>query len=193
MLTEAQKELIEERVQEVINLAEEMYNVDLGFVDIEYTLRKRQCLAVACIKGMTGLINGRKVIVPGTAHTPKIKFNPEAFIQSWDDMMNDTIPHEVAHLVNYFDLETGHDHNIGWRQVCVALGGTGRTKAEAGIYRLTPGTVIKHYDYIATCGTPVTLKAGRHRKIQKGTMTYTLGSTGGTLDKMCKYTERVVA
>jgi len=193
MLTEAQKELIEERVQDVINMAEDLYKVDLGFVDIKYSLRSRQCVAKARVKCMFMYVNGAKTMVPGSARSPVILFNPEAFVQSWDDMMSDTIPHEVAHLVNYFAPHTGNNHDAGWQRVCVTLGGTGRRKCRAGMYQLTPGTVIKHYDYVATCGTPVTLKAGRHRKIQKGTTTYTLRATGGQLDRSCKYNERVVS
>lgn len=53
----------------------------------------------------------------------KLRFNREAIDLYHEDMVENTIPHEVAHLVCYARPELGRKHDFGWKAVCRGLGG----------------------------------------------------------------------
>jgi len=43
-----------------------------------------------------------------------------------DHLIGDTVPHEIAHLVCYFNPTLGKNHDRGWQRVCTRLGGNGQ-------------------------------------------------------------------
>ena len=53
----------------------------------------------------------------------RLSFNMEAILKYNEDMTNDTIPHEVAHLVCFAKPLLGTNHDAGWKRVCRQLGG----------------------------------------------------------------------
>jgi len=110
---------------------------------------------------------------------PQLSFivNPEALEQDWNDMVDDTIPHEIAHLVNFTLPRTGKNHDRGWKRTCQALGGTGTRTAKQGNYNLTPARVSTNHRYMLASGTEHHLGPRRHAKLQKGTDKYSVSST----------------
>jgi SprT protein len=52
-----------------------------------------------------------------------VRFHPDAIMKHWDDMVNNTIPHEVAHTVCQMNPTLGKNHDAGWKRVCRRLGG----------------------------------------------------------------------
>lgn len=52
-----------------------------------------------------------------------LTFSLEAIEKYAVDMVNDTIPHEVAHLVCFKRPDLGKNHDAGWKRVCRSLGG----------------------------------------------------------------------
>lgn len=82
-----------------------------------------------------------------------LRFNVEAIRKYPYDAINDTIPHEVAHLVCMLNDFYGKNHNRGWKNVCKILGGSGiRTsnlpltsarKQTRFIYELDDGTMYE--------------------------------------------------
>lgn len=103
--------------------------------------------------------------------------NPEALEQDWTDMVEDTIPHEVAHLVNFLKPHTGKNHDRGWKRTCQILGGTGNRTAVNGNYKLTPARVATKHRYRMPDGSEHILGPKRHAKLQKGTAAYRVSST----------------
>jgi len=181
MLTQAQKDLIEEKVQDIINKAEEYYNVDLGYVDISFSLKGR----VAGKALWTRLFSANNRIIG--AHNMHLQFNQEAFIKDWNMMLTDTIPHEIAHLVCAANPVLGKNHDNGWKQVCQLLGGTGETYHKLN---LTPGRTTKRFIYTATCGTNIELSHVLHNRIQNG-QHRVVNKTRGKIDKHCPYTMKI--
>jgi SprT protein len=57
----------------------------------------------------------------------KLAFNSQLLErEDWmNDLITDTIPHEIAHLVCYYDRSLGKNHDKGWKRVCISLGGSG--------------------------------------------------------------------
>lgn len=156
----------ESKVQECLKKAQEMFNLSEDFlnVDIRFDL-----------KGKTAAYAIRK------NNKLSLRFNVEAIEQEFDDMINDTIPHEVAHLVCYVKPFLGKNHNHGWKRVCKKLGGTGnRTHS----YGLTKAKTTYVHAYKLDDGTIIKLGTNRHNKIMKKGITYivTIRNKNGSRD-----------
>lgn len=83
MLTQAQKQQILDKIKACFDKADAHY---------KRTLR-RPTIVHFDLKGGTA----------GTANpvTHVLKFNPQLALRDWNDMINDTVPHECAHLIDY--------------------------------------------------------------------------------------------
>ena len=164
-----QKNQVVHRCTEVIRKAESLYNFKFGAVAISFKLKGR----------CAGRAIGRNL----STATPsfEIQLNLEALELDWNNMMDDTIPHEIAHLVCFKFPKLGNHHNRGWARVCIALGGDGsRTHS----LKLTPGRKTRKFLYLADCGTEVTLSSVIHNKLQRGQQNFRiLRATGGRIFK----------
>ena len=96
------KEQASRKVWQVLEELNEEYNAEFDFPKIEW---------VVC-----GTTAGRAWLTQW-----RIQLNEQLCKENLQDFMNDTIPHEVAHLVAYKVF--GDDgHGDGWRSVMRALG-----------------------------------------------------------------------
>lgn len=163
------KNQIETKIKEVIALAERLYGFDITFEELNITYHaKGKAAGYAWYKGFQG------------ARQYGLKFSSEAASINMADMLEDTIPHEVAHLVNFALPHTGKDHNQGWKRVCIALGGTGERCYDGSKMVLTPAKISRKWLYKASCGTEVELSTKMHNQIQRGS-TRSLRRTGGQI------------
>jgi SprT protein len=81
----------------------------------------------------------------GTAnHKMMIEINMVLFRDNIDHILNETIPHEIAHLIHYdkFDREgaLAHGHGAEWREVMRLLG-----KVPNKFHNLDVSKAIKHF------------------------------------------------
>ena len=120
----ARYEAMRQRTKEVLALAEQLYGVKIE-PTVSFNLRGR-------VAGWAGC----KLCSSGRQYS--LRFNCE-LIQGkhFDDMVNLTVPHEVAHLVCYARPDLGSKHDAGWRRV--QSGGMLRFKRGLGtIDRFSP-------------------------------------------------------
>lgn len=110
----------------------------------------------------------------------ELRFSMEAATIDLNDMLNDTVPHEIAHLVNFWNPTTGRNHDRLWKQTCIALGGTGERCYDGSKMVLTPTKIQRKWKYVASCGTELEVSTKIHNKIQRG-QTRTLKRTGGRI------------
>lgn len=176
MLTNAERiAAMAQRVKDVVANAEAMFGVTISPLKVSYDVKGR-------VAGWAGCkhcrIQQRRVY--------SLRFNTEAILSdNYDDMLNDTVPHEVAHLVCYANPMLGSKHNEGWRRVCVALGGTGKRTHS---YQLTrarpkaPGII-----YRTNRGHEVEVTALIHNKIQQHYRTYTYRDGKGSINRSCEW------
>lgn len=159
--------MLQERIQQVnakiaelTKKANQQYNITLPQIQVRYDLRGR-------VAGWAG----RK----GNVYF--MRFNTDMLVnQSWDHMINDTVPHELAHVVCFF-RETDRGHGANWRSTCIALGGSGeRCHKEAVIY--AKGNT---YAYTTSTGHVVNVSEKIHRKILCGGV-YTYRHGKGKID-----------
>ena len=101
-----------------------------------------------------------------TLSIPILRMNPAEFISS-------TPAHEAAHVIA-LELFNDKTHGRVWKRIMGIIG----KKADRCHEMITPPKrKTKEYRYIASCGTVVMLKSGRHNKILKGS-TYRLKHGG---------------
>jgi|APCry1669188970_1035186.scaffolds.fasta_scaffold16629_5 predicted SprT family Zn-dependent metalloprotease len=166
MFQERKAEVIK-KVQELTRKTKELYDVDLPKVDVRFDLRGR-CAGWAGYKGTEYFM----------------RFNQDMMVNSsWDHLINDTVPHELAHIICFFK---GWDRGHGrmWKMVCRALGGTAeRCHQETVTY--AHGTVY----YTSTTGHVIPVSKQRHTKIQRGA-TYTFRGGKGTITMFCSYSSK---
>lgn len=111
-----------------------------------------------------------------------LKFNLHIFKQNEDDMLSDTVPHEVAHMVCAYLPQLGKGHNPGWKRVCKMLGGTGKRCYDSSEVNALAARHRKRYKHVATCGTEIWVPDISHKKIMKG-VSFTMRKTGGKLSQ----------
>lgn len=100
---------------------------------------------------------------------------------SFDHIYNETLPHELAHIVCFAHPAIGHGHSRGWKRMCIKLGGNGkRTHSEEILYAC--GIT---YLYYTSTNREVRVSSIVHKKIQNG-KTYRC-KDGSALNSSCKY------
>jgi SprT protein len=164
-MTSPQQQVID-KCKAVFALAKTLYNVDLEpKTSIRFDLRGQ----------VAGTASGR-------FGSYTLRFNHDMLLRELEDMRDDTVPHEIAHLVCFARRELGANHNRGWQRVCVALGGSGdRTHDLDVVYG--NGTT---YEYVTDRGHKIRLSERRHKAVQAGrTLTYRKGL--GRITEQCAY------
>lgn len=165
MATQAQ---IKAKVKECMALANELYDFDLKYNELDITFKsKGQAAGYAWWRG-------HRFDAPcDTSYG--LKFSTESASLDSDEMLNDTVPHEVAHLVCMYNKRYGKNHDIGWKRVCIALGGTGaRTHSQT----LTKARYKAQYEYrLGTSGETSKVGPKVHKNIQVRGHIYTNNKT----------------
>lgn len=168
---QSQIEAIKSKVAECIAIAERKFNIKMPQVQVRFDLSGRAA-------GMAGY--------RGTSFY--LRFNVKHMAlggQSWEHLLNDTVPHEVAHTVCQSNPQFGRNHDAGWKRVCIALGGNGRRcyseeDAPEAIAAMRP------YVYVTTNGHEVRVTKVVHSKIQRGS-SYSFKGGKGSVNRSCQY------
>jgi predicted SprT family Zn-dependent metalloprotease len=144
----------------MVTLGQRLYGVDLSRVEISFDLRGR----AAGYAHWTG--SG-----PNARH--KVRFNRDMLTrEAFDHVLNDTVPHEYAHIICAIDPRLGRNHNEGWARVCRAMGGGGARCHNEEVVHGKGYT----YEYVTDRGHKVRVGDKHHRYIQAGgKLTYRKG------------------
>lgn len=173
---QAQIQAIQAKVQQCIQAAEAKFGITMPAVQIRFDLRGRAA-------GMAGVQSNYQ-----GGRTFYLRFNVKHMQlggQTWEHLLNDTVPHEVAHTVCQAFPKFGRNHDAGWKRVCLALGGNGRRcygedDAPEAIAANRP------YVYITTNGSTVRVTKVIHSKIQMG-HSYSFKGGKGNVNRQCQY------
>lgn len=169
MQTQAQQVI--DRCKVAFAKAKELYNLDLSMVSIRFDL-KGAAAGMACARG--SMFTGR---------TYYMRFNRDMMQrEAFDHVLNNTVPHEVAHIVCFMNPLLGRNHDAGWERVCRALGGSGATRHQEDVVYGKGRT----FEYTTTAGHKVRLSEQRHNGVQRGgALSYRGGK--GIVNKSCAY------
>ena len=155
-----------ERCNQMVARARELYGLELSNVQVRFDLKGR-CAGQAYMKrGALG-----------------VRFNRDMLTrEAFDHVLNETVPHEYAHIVCFVDPRRGRNHDHGWANVCRELGGTGaRRHREEVVFGKG-----KTFEYITTHGHKVRVSETIHKRIQGGT-TYTYAQGKGKVNAQCTH------
>lgn len=161
------------KCKEVIEKAKTLYGVDLNVVQIGFSLKGRVA-GWAQWKRHMGL----------SRYTCRFNYDMIARgdAEALRDMVEDTVPHEFAHIVCFMKPELGKNHDYGWQRVCRGLGGTGKRTHDTEVVFGRGVT----YEYTTNRGCKVRMNERRHKLVQAGVpLQYRRGQ--GTVTNACAY------
>ena len=151
--------------------------IDAAIADPSMDTEMRQALRVVknnvtikMSKRMTkaaGQASVRILALSGKAipETLTLKLSTPIMERASKEEQDDTISHEVAHLVDYV-MRGKSDHSYIWRKVHMALGGSGKTYHNINVKGL--GRTVKRYEYKdLETGRVVTMTKGNHEKVMR--------------------------
>ena len=108
-------------------------------------------------------VSAGQALVRGRVHYT-LRFNSQMMLgEGWRHLFDDTIPHELAHLLGYH-MGHGLNHSPAWRSICIGLGGTGKRCHSEAVTFAKGGT----FEYTTTTGRKVIISQTRHNRVQKG-------------------------
>lgn len=169
--------LVRARTEELLKVAGERYGLDMSKVAIRFDLRGRAAGMAGCQRDWHGNTSNHY-----------LRFNVEMMARDgFKHVFEETVPHEIAHVVCYMNPKLGKDHDAGWKHVCRSLGGTGKTYHEQEVVYAKGNT----FTYVTTRGHKVNLSQQRHNKIQRGHVYSVRGK--GELNQFCKWSRYVAA
>jgi predicted SprT family Zn-dependent metalloprotease len=166
------REQILAKCKEVVARAYQLYNVDMSRVRVSFDLKGKAA----------GKAHGLKYRDPVMSNYI-VKFNTDMLSrEAFDHVLNSTVPHEYAHILCFIQPDLGKNHDAGWERICLALGGSGRTRHQEEVVY---GKGIT-YEYTSDKGHTVRVGDRHHRKIQLGT-TIRLRHNKGSIHAACAY------
>lgn len=152
------KQAFETAVYAKLAEANATFGTNICLTYIKY-FQRGQCL------GRAGHLNGSFYL----------KFNIEAIEKYWNDMVNDTIPHEIAHLV-CFAKRSDNGHGRNWKAVCSRLGG--RPASSCNGKQLTKARRTLRFEYIMPSGRVYWATSMKHKGMIIGGRAMTFNDTG---------------
>lgn len=176
MLSIQQRSEVIDRVEHFVQLGNKLFGSSLDMPRIGFDLR-----------GTTA----------GTAHYGKmeLQFNAGLLVDNWEHFLEDTIPHEVAHLVKGRVYGFGRGkflaaHGTAWKQIMLAFGVQPKRCHQMD----TAKTAMpkRRYEYICPCcGTKIALSSVRHNRMLRGAQKYS--HCGGTIIEFVRPLGQVTA
>ncbi len=110
-------------------------------------------------------------------HIYNLEFSAEAIFRDWDEMTRNTIPHEMAHIVDMYLHGGRSSHGPRWQTIIRALGGTPQRTHDIPLNKARRS---RKYIYKASCGTVVEVGPRHHNSVRRGGKLI-VKKTGGTV------------
>lgn len=157
---------VQSKIAELIAKAEDLYKIKLPSIDVRFDLRGRSAGQAIRRNGLYSMRFNRGMMLN----------------ESWDHMINDTVPHELAHVICFV---TGWDfgHGARWRAVCRGLGGTGNRCHSEEVQYANGNT----YYYTTSTGFVAPVSQTIHRRIQGGQVRMFRDRSKGVINKTCAW------
>lgn len=108
----------------------EPHDFKLAFMNHITIARLHNCSTVGAAAIIRNPNRGKPLVL--------VRLNKSAVEQNLERVLDDVIPHELAHIVCGFRPQHGHSHShdAGWQAVCKRLGGTGLAVYPLGAFDL---------------------------------------------------------
>lgn len=161
--SELQQQVIA-RTLDFIQLAEDLFRCRLPVLPVKFDLKGRS-------SGMYRVRGGDRVI----------RYNPWIFARHFDECLESTVPHEVAHYVTdrLWGLANIRPHGVEWKSVMAAFGVEARVTGSMSLEGI-PQRKITYFAYSCRC-TSHKLGVRRHRRIVRRQSIYRCRRCGDVL------------
>lgn len=177
-------EKLENRFAEVVALAVGTFEVNLDKLHVVFDIKGNSTLGEARLTRETGEMS--------------VRLNAQAVEHYFDELYDNTIPHEVAHIVDFVmcahksKSKSNNGHNSVWKMYCTALGGDATRVAEGDFSKLKPARKMRMWLYKdVVTGELHELTTVRHNKLQKGKVDWYDVQGGGRITQQ-SFIEEVV-
>lgn len=87
--------------------------------------------------------------------------------EHFDHILNDTIPHELSHAVQY-QCTRGRGHDIYWKNIMRRVFGLEPVRCHSLDVEGVARRVARPYVYVCKCAEPIKVTRNIHEKMQKG-------------------------
>lgn len=145
------------RLSEVCATVHQRYGIDLSGIEVTFDLRGRSAGQCRMYRNPTR---------PRTPADVVLRFNREMFTKNPEHLLQETVPHEVAHAVNW--LRGGpNGHGLAWKSIAGALGCKGERCHDTP---LTKARRVRKYVYVLASGLELRLTATKHKRLQAGSV-----------------------
>lgn len=104
-----------------------------------------------------------------------LEFSIEAIGLDWDHMINDVVPHEIAHVVDAFIHGKSSGHGKRWQRIAIKLGCSASTTHSMPV---TKARLTTKYLYIGSLGNEHWLTKRMHNQIQRKQQTRVFSKSG---------------
>ena len=147
-----------------LHRAGDLFQVEFETVSVSFDLTGRAA-------GMYRSGRGQRVI----------RYNPYLFAKYFDNNLDITVPHEVAHYITdrLYGLRNIRPHGAEWQAVMRALGAEPRATAHYDLEGI-PVRRQRRFSYRCDCNTHQ-LSTARHNRIRRGQATYYCRGCGAAL------------
>ncbi len=156
-INEAQKNIVIDKTEYFLHQACEIYQRNFKPIIVDFDLKGR-------VAGMYRRKQNQRVI----------RYNPYIFAKYFEDSLETTIPHEVAHYVTDMIFTGGRyqprPHGKEWQEVMQAFGADASRTCDYDLEGIQV-RISKRHDYHCQCMTHE-LSSLRHNRIQKRTARY---------------------
>ena len=160
-------EQVRAKVQECITKGNNALGVTLPPVEVRFDLKGRSA-------GKAGRRDGKLVVW----------FNGDMMLDDrFQHIINNTVPHEIAHSFCQSFPRFGSGHDRGWKMVCFLLGGNGERCHDQEVTFARGAT----YEYTTTTGHKVRVSQQIHNKIRKGQTRMLRDRSKGIVNRDCQF------
>lgn len=147
-------EKLEDAVNKCLENAFKIFNIRVSYPTINVTLKSIR-------------MAGRAIIIRNEDTIKNtLRFNYKLYAAAPDLFINEVVPHEVAHIINYNMYERTIAHDFKWKYICLKLGGSGSTYLIKELHEIL-ASISPGYKYKCAC-TIHNLSTRMHNKIEKG-------------------------
>lgn len=112
-------------------------------------------------------------------HIYNLEFSVEAILKEREEMIKNTIPHEMAHIVDMYLHNGKSSHGPRWQYIVQALGGSTDRTHDIPLQRSRRS---RKYIYKASCGTVLEISPQHHKSVWRGGKLI-VKKTGGTVTR----------
>ena len=143
-------EIVKDTVKFFLDLANEIYKTNFNMPQVRFDLR-------GCTAGQARYTHN------------SVRFNNVFLIEEWKDMIENTVPHEVAHIIarRLHPHRRIKPHGCEWKAVMKVFGVNATV---THTYDVTNARVrkIQRYEYTCSCGKTFNITSIKHNKIRRG-------------------------